>query len=228
MSLAGGGGLTISPYDGVYAHGGNGTGSAGAVHVNVASGVSIKTSGSGSTGIWSASIDDPVINIAPGASVTGGPGGVGVYFGGPINTLNNSGYVGTADGVSGSSVVSADGSTTVNNSGITVGDITLGGIGNVINNFAATDQSLVTSSISVGVGIRLELGGSISPTLINAGLIAPGSAGPTTIIANNGGTLNHADLGVVNTAIMTYGLIKDANSVQLTSTANFAPSGLTT
>lgn len=80
--------------------------------------------------------------------------------------------------------------------------------------------------MSAGSGGYLELGGSISPILVNAGLIAPGSAAPTTIISNSGGTLIHDQLGVVNTAIMTYGLVKDSNSVQLISTANFAPAGL--
>ena len=206
---------------------------------------------------------------------------------GAINNLTNSGYIGTADGVSGRAIVTGDvGTTTINNSGTTVGNITLGGSGNVINNLAAgrmyltshpdmgadgifynsgflqfnpqgltglgalahtgtliqlgggvlgiqydhqaaaTHQALVASSISAGVGSRLELGGSISPTLIHAGLIAPGSTGLTTIISNNGGTLIHDQLGVVNTAIMTYGLVKDSSGVQLTSTANFVPTGL--
>jgi hypothetical protein len=102
--------------------------------VTVAKGVSITTTGSMSGGIWSASIGDPTITIEPGARVSGGPGGAGVYFAGPINTLNNSGWIGSANGINGHSVISTGGYTTINNSGISVGNITLGGSGNVINN----------------------------------------------------------------------------------------------
>lgn len=82
---------------------------------------------------------------------------------------------------------------------------------------AASGLGTSSSLMSTGSGGYLELGGSISPILVNAGLIAPGSAAPTTIISNSGGTLIHDQLGVVNTAIMTYGLVKDSNSVQLIS-----------
>ena len=288
MSIGGGGGLMFYN-NGLLVEGGAGRGTAGNISVSVAPNVYILTSGTGSTAIRVMQVngrDDPVVNIAAGAVVIGGPGGTGVSISGAINYVNNNGYLGTYDGINGRSVVSDSGTTTINNSGTTVGDITLGGSGNVVNNLsggrmylahqpnigldgvlynsgflqfnpnglsglgslthtgrlvqlgggvlgiqydhhaAAFALGTVASSISAGAGGYLELGGSISPTLINAGLIAPGAAGPTTIISNNGGTLIHDQLGVVNTAIMNYGLIKDANSVQLTSTANFAPAGL--
>jgi len=91
---------------------------------------------------------------------------------------------------------------------------------------AASGQAIASSSISVGTGSHVELGGSISPTLINAGLITPGSAGPKTILQNSGGTLIADQLGVINTAIMSYNLQKSSSAVQLGSTANFAPAGL--
>lgn len=288
VSIGGGGGLMFYN-NGLLIEGGAGRGTAGNISVSVAPNVSILTSGTGSTAIRVMQVngrDDPVVNIAPGAVVIGGPGGTGVSISGAINYVNNNGYLSTFDGINGRSVISDSGTTTVNNRGTTVGDITLAGSGNVINNLtggrmylahqpdigsdgvlynsgflqfnpnglsglgalahtgrlvqlgggvlgmqydhhaAAFALGTVASSISAGAGSYLELGGSISPTLVNAGLIAPGSAGPTTIISNNGGTLIHDQLGVVNTAIMSYGLIKDANSVQLTSTANFAPVGL--
>jgi hypothetical protein len=284
VSIAGGGGLAIGT-DGVAIAGGLGTGSAGSVQVNVAKNIAITVNGAYSYGIFTAAIkgiNDPEVNIAPGASVIGGAGGAGVYFAGSaINTLNNQGAISTSDGLLGRAITSDGGTTTINNSGVTLGSITLGGSGNVLNNLSGARMYLTSSPnlggdgifnnagylqfnpqgflklgvlnqtgtliqsssgvlgvkfdhhagssdlISIGSGSIMNLGGSISPTLINAGLIAPGTAGPTTIISNNGGTLIADQLGVVNTAIMNYGLVKDSSGVQLTSTANFAPAGLT-
>jgi hypothetical protein len=288
VSIGGGGGVVIST-SGVSIPTSIGTGSAGSVTVHNNS--SIHTYGANTTAIYAKALkgnEDPQVNMAVGSSAIGGAGGTGIFLSGAINVVNNSGYIGTLDGVTGRSIVSDMGTTAINNSGVTVGDITLGGSGNVINNLAAgrmylvnhpnigldgivynsgflqynpngllglgtlahtgtliqlgggvlgvqydhqaaaSSQGVVASLISAGVGSRLELGGSISPTLIHAGLIAPGSTGLTTIISNNGGTLIHDDLGVVNTAIMSYGLVKDSSGVQLSSTANFVPAGLST
>lgn len=280
VSIGGGGGVVISSI-GVSIPTSVGTGSAGSVTVNNKS--SIHTYGANTTAIYAKALkgnEDPQVNMAVGSSAIGGAGGTGIFLSGAINVVNNSGYIGTLDGVTGRSIVSDMGTTTVNNSGTTVGAIHLGGSGNVINNLAAGRMyvvnhpdigvdgvlnnsgflqynpqgllglgaishqgTLIQSSggvlgikfdhqagaadlINLGSSSYFELGGSISPTLINAGLIAPGSAGLTTIINNNGGTLIHDQLGVVNTAIMNYGLVKDSSGVQLTSTANFAPAGL--
>jgi hypothetical protein len=286
VSIGGGGGVVVST-SGISVPASLGTGSAGVVKVNNNS--SITTYGANTNAIYAKGVNgnqDPEVNMSAGSSAIGGAGGIGIFLSGEINNVNNSGYIGTLDGVTGRSIVTDMGTTTINNSGVTVGDITLGGRSNIINNLAAgrmylvnhpnigvdgivynsgflqynpngllglgtlahtgtliqlgggvlgiqydhqaakSSQGVVASLISAGAGSRLELGGSISPTLIHAGLIAPGSAGPTTIISNNGGTLIHDQLGVVNTAIMTYGLVKDGSGVQLTSTANFAPAGL--
>lgn len=72
---------------------------------------------------------------------------------------------------------------------------------------------------------RLNLAGYIRPALINAGLISPSSSQATMINRNNG-LLSMDELGVISTAIMTYGLIKSPDSLQLSSTADFNPAGL--
>ena len=76
------------------------------------------------------------------------------------------------------------------------------------------------------LGTNINLDGNIHPVLMNAGLIAPGDRQVTII--NKGSDVNIVDrnLGVLNTAIMTYGLIKDSSKVQLTAHADFVPAGL--
>ena len=89
------------------------------------------------------------------------------------------------------------------------------------------DNSQVADLLMIAEGNKLDFKGKVSPVLINAGLIAPGSTGLNTILINNG-TSNHDKIDVMNTAIMTYGLVKDPIRVQLSSTANFIPTGLST
>ena len=73
---------------------------------------------------------------------------------------------------------------------------------------------------------RMNLSGYVYPEITNnAGLIRPGS-NQTTLIHRNEGILNVDQLGVISTAIMNFGLIKEPDRLVLTSTANFAPAGL--
>ena len=88
-----------------------------------------------------------------------------------------------------------------------------------------TDNSQVADLLMVAQGNTLDFKGKVTPVLLNAGLIAPGSTGLNTILSN-GGTLTNDKMDVINTAIMSYGLVKDNSGVQLTSTANFTPAGL--
>lgn len=76
------------------------------------------------------------------------------------------------------------------------------------------------------VPTNVILGGRIHPVLVNAGLIAPGNRQVTIINKNVDTNLRDEELGVINTAIMTYGLIKDSSKVQLTAKADFVPAGL--
>lgn len=79
--------------------------------------------------------------------------------------------------------------------------------------------------INVMSGSTYNLAGKIQPVLVNAGLIAPGSV-QRTIVSNLGGSIVANELGVISTAIMNFGLNKQTNRITLTSTANFAPAGL--
>lgn len=90
-------------------------------------------------------------------------------------------------------------------------------------------DSLTGGNVGSNIGNSILLGGKIHPVLIKAGLIAPGSSLPTAIL-NKGNDVNIRDeeLGVLNTAIMTYDLIKDPSKVDLTAKANFTPAGLST
>lgn len=115
---------------------------------------------------------DPILNIASGVSVIGGAGGVGALFDGPINVLNNSGSLSTADGVTGLALQGRSGDMTANNSGTLFGNIQLAAGGtNVVNNL---------SGGTILAGPLLDLGGG---TLNNAGVLQSGSSttGATTI-----------------------------------------------
>ena len=90
-----------------------------------------------------------------------------------------------------------------------------------------TDNSQVADLLMITQGNILDFKGKVYPVLLNAGLIAPGSTGLNTILSNSG-TLYDEKMDVINTAIMSYRLVKDNSGVQLASTANFAPAGLST
>jgi hypothetical protein len=80
-----------------------------------------------------------------------------------------------------------------------------------------------------GSGV-LNLAGKIQTTFLNPHLIKPGTVVKEILRANSVGSTLAIDpaFAVDSTAIMNMGLLRSAGSVQLTSTANFAPAGLST
>jgi uncharacterized protein YhjY with autotransporter beta-barrel domain len=175
QSVRGGGGLAMNGST-MQLWGGN-AGSSGLVTVNVAAGVSISATGQGAVGIKTWSSTDPIVNIAAGASVTGGSGGSAVAFDGPSNELNNSGSVSTLDGVNGMAVHSLSGDTTVRNSGTLQGNLKLALGGNNLAHNLSTGSMITGASLDLGGTGLLQNDGvmqsglaSTGKTLINGAL----------------------------------------------------------
>ncbi|CAN0116746.1 unnamed protein product, partial [Phaeothamnion confervicola] len=70
-----------------------------------------------------------------------------------------------------------------------------------------------------------ELKGTLRPTTINGGQIAPGTISLTNVFSATGG-LDISGLSIANTAIMNYTLTNVGGVLGFTSTANFSPRGL--
>ena len=163
-SVGGGGGLVQNGNAYLLeSNGGTGTGGAVAIYAYA----NITANGQGAVGTYSYSTTDPTVFIAPGVSVSGGPGGIGVLFDGPINLLDNQGSVFTLDGGTGNAVQALSGVTTINNSGTLLGSIHLAPAdGNVLNNLAGG---------TLLAGPTIDLGGN-GNLLINAGTLASGAS----------------------------------------------------
>ena len=92
--------------------------------------------------------------------------------------------------------------------------------------FAAAASDLHDASNSA----LFSLDGKIRPVLVNAGLIHPGTV--QTKILSSGGSVGglqgvSSSLGIdENSAIMSYALTRTATDMTMSSTANFAPAGL--
>lgn len=135
QSVAGGGGLIIDS-TGLHQVNANSGGQAGLVTINVRSGVSIIARGAGASAIYGHSSTDPVVNIEAGANVTGGDGGYAVLLDSPVNQINNAGTLGVS-GDDGTAIKSLSGATTIANSGVLLGSITLAdGAANSLHNLA--------------------------------------------------------------------------------------------
>lgn len=158
-------------------------------------GGSVTAAGLDASGINALSIDPTVnmnVNVASGATVTGGSGmGAGVHFGGGgNNTLTNYGAIASSGGLSGYAVLGDTnsylnqsplsqtapvGNNTVNNYGIIRGNVDLGAGQNAFNNYAG-------ATYTAGPTINLNGG-----TLTNAGTLAlgaPGSIQTTALFGN--------------------------------------------
>ncbi|MPS50105.1 autotransporter outer membrane beta-barrel domain-containing protein [Alcaligenaceae bacterium SAGV3] len=70
-----------------------------------------------------------------------------------------------------------------------------------------------------------QLLGSLRPTLVNGGLVAPGTAALGSFLHAADG-LDASGLSVGNTAILHFALQRSGNEVSLSSTADFSPGGL--
>lgn len=185
----GGGGLVFLSNDYPIIHSAQGTGSAGTVSINVAPNVTIQTQGPTSQAINAVQLNgtgDPEVNIGKGALIEGGSSGIGVRFGGAINTLNNEGTIQTAGGVGGRAIVSDGGVTRLNNRGLIKGSIHLKGSGNIVNN----DQggSILTSGLDLGIDSVLTNAGYVQFKSAESGLMGTVSVS---------GTFNQLGTGVL-------------------------------
>ncbi|MCX7108607.1 MAG: autotransporter outer membrane beta-barrel domain-containing protein [Proteobacteria bacterium] len=279
QSVGGGGGLSLSSQSGVTAKAGGGTGTGGVVAVNLAPGVVVSATGTGSKGIAmfnGASVTDPHLTVGSGASVTGGKdGGVGVFIDGGDNRIDNAGTIGTADGIDGMAIVSGHGSNYVGNAGTLVGSMRLGGDSTLVDNLAG-GTILAGSSIDLGNNGKLvnagtfvpgggaggttlltgafeqkdggvlqfttqpgsgtgqlkvdgtaTLGGKIELKLADPNRITQGSFANNGIVSASGGIVNNGlALSALQSAIVGNALKVSGNSVDLTTTVNFSPAGI--
>ena len=164
---------------------GGGSGSTGLVTVTVNSGGSVTATGTGSKAINASSTSDPTANVAAGASVVGGAGGVGVLMNSPTNVLNNSGQISTADGATGMAVQATAGDTTISNGGQLQSSMQLAAGGNNLL------HNLVGGSVLAGPA--LDLGGT--GVLQNDGTLA--SASTTLGSTQINGALIQSSTGVM-------------------------------
>ena len=280
QSVGGGGGLLLGD-NGVTAVAGGGTGAGGAVAVNVGTGVAISVAGTGSKGIAmfnGASVTDPSLTVASGASVTGGKdGGVGVFIDGGNNRIDNAGTIGTVDGIDGMAIVSGQGSNYVGNTGTLIGSMRLGGDSTLVDNLAGgtilagtnidlgNNGKLVNAgTFSPGGGVAgrttlltgafeqqsggvmqvamqrdsgstaqlkvdgiATLGGKIELKLADPNLITQGSFANKGIVSASGGIVNNGlVLSALQSAIVGNAMTISGNSVDVTTTVNFSPTGL--
>lgn len=276
-SFGGGGGLLLGA-DASAAIQGFGAGGGGTTTVNVAKGASILTYGANSTAIWAISMNgqyDPAVTIGSGATVMGGSGGTGIRLSGTINQVNNQGRVGTLDGLTGMTILSDGGTTTVNNKGLIAGLVSLGGSGNTFNNQTG-GVLLAGSLIDLGAGGAFNNGGLLVPgggdprgtttirgdlTQLDGGkiqlamgpdtgetaklnvlgnLTATGRVGyafdPSATVVRGRfyrsgvitatGTMNTSGLTIDKTALVHHTLIRNDSSVDIASTVNFSPAGM--
>jgi outer membrane autotransporter protein len=150
----------------------------------VTANANVTATGAGATAIYTYSNQsDPTVTVAPGVVVSGGPGGVGVLFDGPVNLLINNGTVETQDGATGLAVQSLSGGTTVDNAGVLTGSVQLAAGGaNLLHNLAG-GTLLLGPSIDLGGangvlrndGTLALAAPAIGSTLINGSLIQTGS-----------------------------------------------------
>jgi uncharacterized protein YhjY with autotransporter beta-barrel domain len=154
--------------------GSNGTGGAVSVTLNG----SIFANGAGADGIYAQSgggsnsaFGNATVTISSNSIVQGGTGNsAGVrLMDGDTNTLQNYGLVTSLNGLGGTNLVGTGGSDIINNSGITVGSIDLGGGTNFFNN---------TTNGGVMAGSAIMLGGT--NLFANAGILAFGDTNTIT------------------------------------------------
>ena len=217
-----------------------------------------------------------MLTVAPGAVLTGGPGGSAAIFDSPSNELDNSGTLQTFDGATGLTISSLSGDTTVSNGGLLLGSVGLAAGGNnVLHNLSGgtilagpsldlggtgvlqndgvlqigsgaiggtrINGSFIQSALgslalrvdqathaadAVSVSGAAQLGGVLGVTTLNPGRVTPGSFSLAAVVADGGLHLDGLTLSSARSAILNYALSTSGNTLNLTSTANFAPAGL--
>ncbi|BCM83838.1 hypothetical protein [Methylobacterium indicum] len=171
QSVSGGGGL-ISNGATMIAQTSGGGGRSG--NVNLGFAAPIRAYGEGSVAVIARSTHDPIIDIAQGVDIVGGPGGSALLLDSPINQITNAGHLTTMDGAAGQTVRTLSGDTTFTNKGVLTGSVTLAqGGANTLRNLAEG---------TINAGTSLDLGGG---TLHNAGLLGNGGALGKTVITGS-------------------------------------------
>ena len=145
-----------------------------------------------------------LLNNLPGGTLTVGNS---IDLGGKLGVLNNQGTLALGNGV---------GITTIN------GSLSQGSSGTLLVRVASSGGALDQYQISGNATI----GGTIQPIRVNTGLLPPGSVA-TTILTAAGGITYAGLLQPSGSAIQTYALSLGTNGdLQLVSTVNYSPSGL--
>jgi uncharacterized protein YhjY with autotransporter beta-barrel domain len=161
----------------------------GAIDINVGSNAVVKATGANSPAIYAISYGNSgggngeihrgsniAIDIAQGATVTGGGGDLGTAITAVTPetvTINNAGLISS---ISGNAITTASAATIVNNAGTILGDVTLGQNSQFNNQSGGIFNSGAIVSLSGGAG-----------TLTNLGTLNPGGAGvfrETHVIGN--------------------------------------------
>ncbi|WP_460437261.1 hypothetical protein [Ancylobacter sonchi] len=128
-----GGGMT-SP-TGTMVLGGVGSGDGGKVTVNA--NASISASGIGATTVYAQGSGDPIIDVAAGVGIVGGPGGTAITRDGPENSITNYCSLFTAAGATDRAIATTTGFAVVTNGGAIRGDLSLAaGQDNLLHNLS--------------------------------------------------------------------------------------------
>ena len=179
QSVSGGGGLVMNGTTMELVNGANVlvNGSAlisGKAAVYVQAGGSVTASGLGGTGISAQGNGDPIITLAAGTRVTGGPSGTAIVSDGTETYITSYGTISTLDGADGRAIRTSTGFAQIVNGGSLTGNLALTpGAANSVTNLP---------SGTLWAGSSLDLGGA-GNVLTNAGTLrsAFSSLGTTTL-----------------------------------------------
>jgi len=224
QSLGGGGGFV----DGLFAGTAGGSGSGSAITLNITG--DVMTLGDGSTAIFAQSLGsdgggDIALDLAIDQMIIAGLDGTAIAFdGGADNVFNNNGTVMTLDGLDGMVMTGTSGNDVINNAGLILGNVALGGGINALNNLA--DGQFISVS-------TLDLGES-SNLFTNSGFLASGdlgviqqtALGGSFVQTDVGSTFAEADLATETfDAINATGTVAVSGNVDLSlqNTSQFTP-----
>ncbi|VAV95624.1 hypothetical protein MNBD_ALPHA04-1763, partial [hydrothermal vent metagenome] len=177
QSIGGGGGLVGDLFMGSA----GGAGSGDAITLDIQG--DIMASGNGSTAVFAQSLGSGgggniSLTLAEGQQILAGEGGTTVAFdGGADNIFENNGSVMTLDGLTGTAITGTSGNDTINNSGMIIGNIALGGGANSFTNLGS-GTFISASALNLGASENL---------FTNSGLLTPGDLNTIQTTALSGG-----------------------------------------
>jgi hypothetical protein len=210
QSVGGGGGFV----DGAFAASAGGAGSAGAI--DLALNGDIAALGGFSTALFAQSTGanglggDITAVLTAGNRLIGGRDGVAVYYdGGSSNRFTNFGTVATLSGTLGFAFRGGAGGDGVDNHGIVMGNVDLGG---GVNGFTNHPDATFYSGTTVNLGDAANV-------LSNDGVFAPG-AGNFSVHTNLAGSFRQSSTGISNIEI-DFGT-RESDGITATGTANVA------